>query len=137
MPPFDWKQFLVLAQTLSNNTDEASLRSSVSRAYYSAFNTALRRAESHGYVSKSDQLGGMHDNLWDLYANNKDITCENIAKIGQRMKRRRVSADYRSFFSNRPSQEALDTIRDATDCLQLIAQLASGLPADVPRRRSF
>jgi uncharacterized protein (UPF0332 family) len=138
MPPsFNWKHFLVVAQMLSKNPDEASLRSAVSRAYYSAFISALRRAESLGYDSKSDPLGSSHDNLWELYENNRDTTCENIAKIGKRMKRARVGADYRDFFTNRWNQESLDAIKDALECLNLISQLGTGLPADVPRKRSF
>ena len=58
MPPFDWNQFLTLARTLSENADEASLRSAVSRAYYCAFNTAMARAEAAGYRAKGDARAG-------------------------------------------------------------------------------
>lgn len=102
MPPFDWKTFLVLAQLLSKMPEEAALRSAVSRAYYSAYIIALRRAQLQGYISKSDELGGSHDQLWDLYdRNQQDQNCVEIANIGRRMKRRRTGADYRDFFSNR------------------------------------
>jgi len=35
--PFDWKQYLSLADELSKRSEEAALRSAVSRAYYAAF----------------------------------------------------------------------------------------------------
>jgi uncharacterized protein (UPF0332 family) len=35
--PFEWTDFISCAEELSNKSDEASLRSSISRAYYGAF----------------------------------------------------------------------------------------------------
>jgi hypothetical protein len=63
--PFDWNQYLTLAKTLSQAvTDEASLRSAVSRSYYSAFKLALERAELNGYRDKFDETGSSHQLLW-------------------------------------------------------------------------
>jgi hypothetical protein len=135
--PFDWKEFLVLAGTLSKNKDEASLRSAVSRAYYCAFNIAMERAEANGYVPKGDATAGMHDQLWQLYDRNQDPICQQIGLLGPRMKRRRVRADYRRFFSNRQPDEAQGAIDDANKCLTLLASLAANLPSDVPRSWSF
>jgi uncharacterized protein (UPF0332 family) len=132
MLAFDWTKFLTLAQFLSKSQEESALRSAVSRAYYSAFIIALRRAEQQGYYYRSDISGGSHDQLWDVYDLNKnDATCVEIAKIGQRMKRRRHGADYRDFITRRWPQEATDTIRDAVDCHRLISQLGNGLPQDL------
>ena len=56
--PFDWNEFLTLAKALSRAvSDEASLRSAVSRSYYSAFKLAMERAELNGYRDKFDETG--------------------------------------------------------------------------------
>jgi len=41
MNSFDWEEFLILAEELEKRGDEASLRSAISRAYYSTFHMAL------------------------------------------------------------------------------------------------
>jgi uncharacterized protein (UPF0332 family) len=136
MPPFDWNQFLVLSRTLSQNADEASLRSAVSRAYYCAFNTAMARAEAAGYRAKGDATGGMHDLLWQLYGRNTDAVCQEIAVLGPRMKFRRTKADYKPFFV-RPADEAQAAIGDTVKCLELLSMLRHGLPEDLPRSYHF
>jgi len=45
---FNWDQYFTLAQFLETRGDEASLRSSVSRVYYSAFHKACLYARSCG-----------------------------------------------------------------------------------------
>jgi hypothetical protein len=66
---FDWHSYLALAKTLATaTTDEASLRSAVSRSYYSAFNLAMLRAEANGYGDESDAIGSSHYRLWELYS---------------------------------------------------------------------
>jgi hypothetical protein len=132
MAAFDWTKFLTLAQFLSKSKEESALRSAVSRAYYSAFIIASRRAEKQGYEYRKDISRGSHDQVWDVYeVNVNDATCVEIAKIGQRMKRRRHGADYRDVVTSRWSQEATETIRDAVDCHRLISQLGNGLPKDL------
>lgn len=74
---FNWRDFLDLAQFLrsgvGNYSQEAAFRSSVSRAYYSAFHPALKYANSnlsfnppndrsvHKAVRKCFQKNGMKD----------------------------------------------------------------------------
>jgi hypothetical protein len=96
--PFDWNQYLTLAKALSKAvTDEASMRSAVSRSYYSAFKLALGRAELNGYRDKFDETGGSHRLVWELYGRNAtNADCRRLATLGPRMKRRRVKADYES-----------------------------------------
>jgi hypothetical protein len=42
---FYWLDYLDLARRLANDLEEASQRSSISRAYYAAFHTAKRHIE--------------------------------------------------------------------------------------------
>ena len=64
--------FLILAGKLATNSDEASLRSAVSRAYYGAFHLAIQflddierpvpqNANAHVYVARQLQRSGQPD----------------------------------------------------------------------------
>jgi uncharacterized protein (UPF0332 family) len=135
---FDWNKYLTLAKALSQAvTDEASLRSAVSRSYYSVFNLALQRAGLNGYRDKSDETGGSHQLLWNLYGRNiKNTDCLRLAMLGPRMKRRRVKADYRSAYPKLPD-EVRFAINDADECVALLARLPEGMPEDTPRSWSI
>jgi hypothetical protein len=134
---FDWNKYLALARTLSAaTTDDASLRSAVSRSYYCAFNLAMARAKANSYRTPDDGSGSSHDHLWELYGRNNNVGCTRLAAIGQRMKRRRVKADYRPNF-DKLSDEVQDAIADAEECVAIISSLARELPEDVPRRFSY
>jgi uncharacterized protein (UPF0332 family) len=134
---FDWNKYLALARTLSAaTTDDASLRSAVSKSYYCAFNLAMSRALANSYRTPDDGSGSSHDHLWDLYGRNNNANCTRLAAIGQRMKRRRVKADYRANYDKLP-EEVKDAIADAEECAAIISSLARELPVDVPRRYSF
>lgn len=60
--PFDWREYLVLANILSSGmagaTEEAGGRSAVSRAYYAAFGYARRFARTH---EQFQSTGGPED----------------------------------------------------------------------------
>ena len=90
-PIFDWSGYLKLANQLATNPDEASQRSSISRAYYSVYHKASERAVSTGYVDQRSQW-----RLWDVYRRNTDRGCRRLSDIGSRMKKERVAADYDS-----------------------------------------
>lgn len=134
---FDWITYLDLAKSLSKATDEASLRSAISRSYYSAFNLVTSRAAANGYRPKSDELGGSHELLWALCQRNEDNeSCKRLAILGPRMKNRRVKADYRDFVTRLP-EETLSAIEDADECINLLSALPKEYPKDVPRKYSF
>jgi hypothetical protein len=134
---FDWHSYLALAKTLAAaTTDEASLRSAVSRSYYSAFNLARLRAEANGYRNKFDATGSSHDLLWELYSRNTHAGCVRLSVLGPRMKRRRVKADYRPYFHKLP-EELKDAIEDADECVALLSSLPEEFPIDQPRSWSF
>ena len=86
---FDWTKYLDLAKQLYSASDDASLRSAVSRSYYCAFNLARARAESKGYRAPHDDLGSSHDKLWELYGRNEDSDeCKRLAIVGPRLKKK-------------------------------------------------
>ncbi|HZY72180.1 MAG TPA: hypothetical protein VFE22_03625 [Edaphobacter sp.] len=135
---FDWYSYLALAKTLAAaTTDEASLRSAVSRSYYSAFNLAMLRAEANGYRNRFDATGSSHDLLWQLYSRNAAHDgCVRLSLLGPRMKRRRVKADYRHVFP-KLSEELSGAIEDADECVAILSSLPGEFPINQPRSWSF
>jgi uncharacterized protein (UPF0332 family) len=129
---FIWNDYLTLAKTLSQSTDDASLRTAISRAYYCVFNLSLSKAKRNEFRPKDD--ASSHEQLWSLYGRNTEIdrVCGRISAIGGRMKRRRVNADYRLFY-NHLADEAKDVLADAEEFISLLGQLPPDLPKDLPR----
>jgi hypothetical protein len=135
---FDWKEYLKFAKKLSEQQDEAAMRSAVSRAYYCAYNLALSRARANKYRSPEDT--GSHDALWELYKRNamehRLQSCDQLASIGARLKRKRVQADYRDNFARLP-EAVKDAIEDAEQCVALLSALDPRFPQDIPRSFHF
>jgi hypothetical protein len=95
--PFDWTNFLTLAEVLATRPDEAAKRTSISRAYYFVFHLANARA---ALTAGPFQAGeSSHKWCWDKYANTytrtRDPVCSRIWMSGERMKRTRTKADYK------------------------------------------
>jgi hypothetical protein len=94
--PFDFSQFFVLAEELSARADEASKRSSISRAYYAAYHLAFSRAEANVglWHNRANRKLGAHAWCWLQYTSTNDPACQQLGVDGGRMKRRRHTADY-------------------------------------------
>lgn len=132
---FEWIHYLELAKQLSiEGSDEASLRSAVSRSYYCVFNLASITAKKKGYRTSQD--GNSHKNLWDFYGRNDEASCKQLALLGPRMKRRRVKADYQDRYE-KLFDEVQEAIANAEECITIIALLEKEQPKDIPRRFSF
>ena len=111
---FDWHDFFTLAEELATRRDVASLRSAISRDYYSVFNAAFARAEST--VGTKPRDISSHQWCWNQYRSTPDITrqCQQLGLNGDRMKRRRVKADYKASDIPRLEEEVqlmLDEVR--------------------------
>lgn len=92
--PFDWSSYRAVAETLKNNADEASQRSSISRAYYCAYHQALNHlAEHHGFQLSEDRPA--HDQVWREFSG-KGLSYREVWNKGDKLKKLRVDADYRS-----------------------------------------
>jgi hypothetical protein len=94
--PFDWSEFLTLAEQLSQNpaANEASLRTAISRTYYSIFNVAYARAMTTAGPFPGNQ--GMHQWCWVKYTSTGDQACRQLGLTGERLKQRRIRVDYQS-----------------------------------------
>lgn len=89
---FDWKEYFLLANRLGAETDEASKRSAISRAYYFAYHLARSRAEKNNCVFSKNRPS--HSQCWETYQASPDRSCAQVGVIGDRLKRKRHKADY-------------------------------------------
>lgn len=94
---FDWSEYLNLARELAQAmTDEAKMRSAISRAYYAAFIKARNfLQEREGLTIASENS---HQYLINQFKNSSDPA---RTKLGERLKRLRVyrnQADYDNSF---------------------------------------
>ena len=122
-PGFDWSHYLTVATRLSANADEASQRSSISRACYCIYHKASERAVANGYIDQKS-----HFELWALYdKNSTDRLCRKLHSIGTRMKKERVEADYNPT-ATRITERMTVQLNRATYFLERLATLAAGLP---------
>jgi uncharacterized protein (UPF0332 family) len=119
-PAFNWSEYLRLATDLSRNLDEASHRSSISRAYYSVYHIASARAVGNGYVHKRS-----HVQLWLLYRGSRE--CKRLADMGLRMKKERQDADYEITATRIPDRMNRQLI-EANSFLRRLAALDPALP---------
>lgn len=88
----DGKDFLDVAQKLSQMHVEAALRSAVSRAYYSAYNCCIQFLRELGFRFGKDTPA--HEKIYH-YLNNCGLAeVEATAKILNRLRKHRNEADY-------------------------------------------
>lgn len=99
MAAFDWTQYLVFAKELSGRTDEAALRSAISRAYYAAFNRARAYCIAKGIPVPESLDNTSHKAVWDALSN-RGRTLAGAHSNGTRLKRKRVDADYKPEIEN-------------------------------------
>ena len=118
---FNWAEYLRLATDLSQNADEASHRTSISRAYYSIFHAATSQARRNGFV------GATHKGLWAVYAKDADRRCRKLAQKANTMKVARTDADYLDFVPRVFDRMAQQLI-DANDFMTLLGQLPATAP---------
>jgi uncharacterized protein (UPF0332 family) len=118
--PFDWNNYLVLAEDLAQHADEASKRTSVSRAYYSAFHDAMARAERN---CGPKQGGNSHDWCWNRYIYCCGNVCNQLGIDGNRLKAKRHQADYNGGTIDRLDEFVQRAIEDARSIKGRIAAL--------------
>lgn len=97
---FDWRDYLTLAEELSKRPgDECALRTSISRAYYAAYNEAQQYcAKNNIKITSID--GQSYNELWHTLKNRAGHTSKAIGVNGLRLKTSRVAADYRPQIPN-------------------------------------
>jgi hypothetical protein len=126
---FDWSEYLELAEELGKRSDQASLRSAISRAYYYVYHLALERAQENNFAFV---VGGMHTQLWRVFSESPVPDCRTLGTIAKRLQKRRERADYENVFA-RVNEEIPGTLADA----QYFATLLVKLPARHPDPKSM
>jgi len=125
--PFDWNDFLTLADELATRFDEASKRTAISRAYYCVFNLASARAESNVGPRPKGTLTS-HQWCWNQYKQTVDPTCQRLGNTGERMKRMRGNVDYRATDIFRLDDEVQRVLQEAHELLAGLAALDPQYP---------
>ncbi len=118
---FDWNEYLVLAEKLSESEEEGAKRSAVSRAYYATFHNAknyLIRKE-FSYTEKHSP----HYAVWNAFGllgrEEKKISLK-----GDRLKQKRHQVDYDNEIQNINvlTRVALQEAKDINELLKKIQQ---------------
>jgi hypothetical protein len=123
--PFDWSEYSRLADELGNRSDEASLRSAISRAYYYVYHLALARAEANSYRAMPGEA--THAQLWRVFSQSPEPDCKRLAVIAFRLKEKRERADYENYFV-RVVEEVPALLADAQDFAVLLKRLPARHP---------
>jgi uncharacterized protein (UPF0332 family) len=109
--PFNWNDFLTLAEQLANQPDDASKRTAISRAYYCVFNLAFARAETT--AGPKPENATYHYWCWKQYIESGDRSCRQLGIAGDRMKKLRVKADYKDGDIRRLGEKVQGILTDA------------------------
>jgi len=86
---FKWEDYILLAERLIQNQDEASLRTCISRAYYGVFCIARNKK---GY--KNHRHPSIHGKVIEEYRNSNKEEEKQIGEILYELRRWRNKADY-------------------------------------------
>ena len=89
--PFNWREFLIVAHGLRNDTSEGVQRTCLGRIYYYVCNLGLAKARALTFTEKQP---GLHRKLWDWCQKQTDPTIKRMGVYGLRMHSLRISADY-------------------------------------------
>lgn len=129
MPLFDWTKYLSLAKDLSASSEEAVLRSAISRAYYAAFNQAKDYCVSQGiYVERSTDS---HVVVWNAFLS-LGRHLRGVQKNGDLLRAKRVLADYNANPIARLSDVVKQAIHESENVLSYLSSAATPPPSTPP-----
>jgi uncharacterized protein (UPF0332 family) len=120
---FDWDEYFRLAEELYDNDsstlhdNEAENRSSISRAYYAAYNRALEKAP---YPPKGRSK---HRKLIDIFKQSQDRSENQIGRNLERLRDKRTDADYDTDLGG-PEQCALKAETSLELCRRILDALS-------------
>ena len=118
MTAFDWKtDYLALA---GDPTDEAALRSAISRAFYAAYHTAAVFVRAKGLLV----TGHTHTTVWRALATAPDPTRAAVGTRGMQLKLSREYADYHNPFPGHLPREARDALVEAQAVIDALDRLS-------------
>ncbi|WP_229495364.1 HEPN domain-containing protein [Nostoc mirabile] len=116
-----------LGQTNSSSINEAKIRSSISRAYYSAFclvRNYLRDIEGYSNL-KTDKIG-IHEYVIKELESSKNADRRYLGQCLSRLRGLRNEVDYEDYIaSNLLIPKAKQTLKDANKVIELLNKLTS------------
>lgn len=123
---FDWSEYLTLAQALGGDdvatSEEARLRSAISRAYYAVYGTAQVIARSRdGYTPQATETS--HQGLINHFKRSPDRVRKAIGMNLERLRKSRVTADYERHVQGKLFFEVKATLSLAASVLQDLERL--------------
>lgn len=95
-PPFDWPDFLTLADELAKRAEESCLRTAISRAYYYAYHLGRQRIIDNQFPMVPG--GDSHKQVWEKFEVSPDWDCKKLALLAGKLKDKRQRADYDKVF---------------------------------------
>lgn len=120
MPAFEWKDYLELAKELARRNEEECKRTATSRAYYAAYRTAHDWYERRYPGTFPAGGSNSHAVVWRAFQDqihNGDPRYGLVGTLGNRLKHRRVDADYYRPFAPRTAAKLNDTLIDAEEII--------------------
>lgn len=124
---FDWPEFLAVARALSGDdsasmSEEARMRSALSRAYYAVYGTAKAVARARdGYEPKTTETS--HQGLINHFKKGPGRTRLAVGANLERMLRNRIQADYKLRFDGNLSFEMRTMLGLAASVLEDLERL--------------
>jgi uncharacterized protein (UPF0332 family) len=120
---FNWTEYLALAQDLAGQgvtppTEEAKLRSAISRAYYAAFCKARNHLRDRERCSIPD-TGEAHAKVRDIFWGSPLKQRRKIGTGLNRLREDRRKADYVDSVNNLPNI----TTKALTECNKILVEL--------------
>jgi len=90
--PFDWPDYLTLADELANRTEEYCLRTAISRAYYYVYHLARNRVTDNGFIIVRG--GDTHKQVWEKFDASPYFDSKKLYQLAKRLQDKRRQADY-------------------------------------------
>jgi uncharacterized protein (UPF0332 family) len=94
--PFDWPDFLTLAEELAARPEEHCLRTAIGRTYYYAYHLARQRVVNNEFMIT--KFEDSHKQVWEKFNNSPDYSCKKLYDLAKILKDKRQQADYDAIF---------------------------------------
>lgn len=124
---FNWREFLALAEDLSQRNDEASRRTAVSRSYYYVYHLARKRLEDNSFPFVRNE--SMHRQVWEKFERDPDPRCKKLYQLANILRDKRNQADYEQTFP-RIESEVAAILKQARQFESALIALEPRLPAN-------
>jgi hypothetical protein len=126
--PFEWPEYLTLAEELSKRTEESCIRTAISRTYYYVYHLARQRLIDNQFVIVRG--GDTHKQVWEKFQGDADHRCRKLNDLGKILHDKRKHADYDNPYSGRIEAEFPTLLEMAKRFAADLANLEARLPVN-------